>query len=321
MTKPMHTADRVMLLMALIPYLKEHGPTTVNDLAVTFHVEPGILRKLVRFLGVAGVPGETLTYQHEDLFDIDWDALEQDDIVHLTQTVAVDDTPRFSSRETVALMAGLQVLQTVLPEPMRSSAERAAEKLARVEPVTDGSAGLSLSAASPDERITLLASAIAQHKQLRFEYRSVSGDVTERTVDPLTLRQRGDRWYLRAHCHDRNDSRTFLVDGIRSPVVLADDAEHDAKDDEPSRFPSELTSVSAHIRVRPHALHLIADFTPQLGDFDDGGWVRGTVELRHAQTAVRLVQAAPGLVVVDGPDAAREAVRLWAEDAAAAYDE
>lgn len=90
MSSRLTTSDRVMLLMSLVPYLKEHGPTQVSELASMFGVDAPAVRKLVRFLGVAGVPGETQTYQHEDLFDIDWDALEQHDIVSLTQTVAVD---------------------------------------------------------------------------------------------------------------------------------------------------------------------------------------------------------------------------------------
>src|SRR5690606_22997149 len=99
-------------------YLNETGPTSISDLAETFAVEASLLRRLVKFLGVAGVPGETRTYQHEDLFDIDWQALEQDDVVHLTHTVALDDTPRFSSSETAVLIAGLHAVQELLPAPM-----------------------------------------------------------------------------------------------------------------------------------------------------------------------------------------------------------
>src|SRR5690606_24460475 len=97
-------SDRVMLLLALVPYLTEHGDTPLAELASVFEVDAETLRGLIEFLGTAGIPGETSTYQDEDLFDIDWEALDRDDIVRLTRVVAVDDTPRFSASEQAALI-------------------------------------------------------------------------------------------------------------------------------------------------------------------------------------------------------------------------
>ncbi len=321
MTTPIRTADRVMLLMALVPYLREHGPTTVDDLALAFDVAPDLLRKLVRFLGVAGIPGETMTYQHEDLFDLDWDALERDDVVHLTHTVAVDDTPRFSSRETAALIAGLQVLRSVLPEPMRSSAERAAQKLSRVEPIVESAPQLSVSDEVSDDRVRIIAEAIHQRRQLRFTYRALAGSVTDRQVDPLVLHQRGDRWYLRAYCHTRDDRRTFFLDGMSDLMILSEEVTHTASDEDHVLFSPEFGSVTAHLRVRPQAVHLLADFLPNVGEHDAQGWVHCTVELHDPHAAVKLVQSAPGQVMVVAPEPAREAVRRWAEEALAAYEE
>ena len=50
-------------------------------------------------IAVSGVPGDTDSYQHGDLFDIDWDAFEEHDEIVLTNLVAIDDSPRFSARE------------------------------------------------------------------------------------------------------------------------------------------------------------------------------------------------------------------------------
>src|SRR5690606_8932644 len=96
------------------------------------------------FLGTAGVPGETHTYQPEDLFDIDWDAFEQDDIVSLTQTVAIEETPRFSASEYAALIAGLHALQDVLPEADRAVAATTAAKLAQAAPAEHETHGASV---------------------------------------------------------------------------------------------------------------------------------------------------------------------------------
>ena len=50
------------------------------------------------------------------------------------------------------------------------------------------------------------------------------------------------------------------------------------------------------------------------------GWLLAEVDLALPEVAVRLVQAAPGDLVVEEPAEAREAVRLWAERALAQYD-
>ncbi len=76
---------------------------------------PAAIRDAVNLIAVSGLPGDTSSYQHDDLFDIDWDAFEQDDEIVLTNRVAIDDSPRFSAREAAALIASLEYL-AALPE-------------------------------------------------------------------------------------------------------------------------------------------------------------------------------------------------------------
>ncbi len=312
MNRKFTTPDRVMLLMSLVPYLKENGPTPVVDLAQMFAIDPEILRQLIRFLGVAGIPGETQTYQHEDLFDIDWEALEQHDLVSLTQTVAVDDTPRFSSVETAALTAGLHALVPMLPEDLRIVALNTAEKLARVQPVINRNRPVSVSEDAVQVRATEITSAIAGQKRLEFEYRDETGVLTHRTVEPLLLSQSSGTWYLRAYCLDREAQRTFMVDRIRGPRVL----EHSATQVKISTTDPGVgvagTQLTARLRLSRSALQRVADFVPRVIGESGSGWVSAEVDLLHPAVAVRLVQAAPGEIVIEEPPAARAAVRDWA---------
>ncbi|MBK0297402.1 WYL domain-containing protein, partial [Bacillus sp. S34] len=64
------------------------------------------IRRAVELIAVSGVPGETMQYQHGDLFDIAWDDFDQNDMIVLTNLVAIDDSPRLSAREASALIAG-----------------------------------------------------------------------------------------------------------------------------------------------------------------------------------------------------------------------
>ncbi len=113
--QPPKAQDKLAFLLALVPYLMDHDRVSVADAAEHFDVTPEQLREAVRLIAVSGVPGETASYQHGDLFDIAWDDFEDNDQIVLTNMVAIDDSPRFSAREAAALIAGLQYLSS-LPE-------------------------------------------------------------------------------------------------------------------------------------------------------------------------------------------------------------
>lgn len=304
--------DRVLLLLALVPYLREHGPTPVQRLAEVFEVPAELLRGLVRFLGTAGVPGETLSYQHEDLFDIDWDALEQHDVVSLTQTVAVDEAPRFAQTETAALIAGLHALTPLLPAADAQLARRTAAKLS-------GALGgaehrpISVTADPQDPRLPGIVAAIGAGRVLSFEYRDASGAATSRRVEPIALTQESGAWYLRGFCLQREAERTFRVDQMRDLRELAEPV---VPRDAPVQRRAPMTEIVATVSER--ALARISAFSPE-PIATEGDRLRVRVEAWHPGTAVRLVQRAPGDVVIEHPAEAREAVREWAGRALCAY--
>ncbi|PRI12266.1 helix-turn-helix transcriptional regulator [Leucobacter massiliensis] len=313
MHKNVIAPDRVLLLLSLVPYLREHGPTPVAELAAAFGVPAELLRGLVRFLGTAGVPGETLSYQHEDLFDIDWDALERDDVVSLTQTVAVDEAPRFAQTETAALIAGLHALTPVLPPDDAALAQRTAARLGSALGGL-GPQPISVTADAEDERVAAVVAAIAAERVLAFDYRDAEGAVTSRRAEPIQLSQESGAWYLRAYCLDRAAERTFRVEQMSSIRQLGEAATHREAPGEARRAITEIVAL-----VGAGALDRIAGFSPEpIGA--EGERVRVRVEAWHPGTAVRLVQQAPGEVVVEAPASAREAVRSWAEAGLAAAE-
>ncbi len=71
--------------------------------------------------------------------------------------------------------------------------------------------------------LPLVRDAIADERQLAFEYYSASSDrVSERRVDPVRVIATEGHWYLDAWCDTASDLRRFRVDRIRSaePVDL-----------------------------------------------------------------------------------------------------
>jgi len=318
MAEPLLAAERVTLLLAIVPYLRESGPVPVPRLASDFGVEPDDMRDLVRFLGTAGVPGETLSYQHEDLFDIDWDALEQHDLVSLTRTVAVDDTPRFAPSETAALIAGLHALTPVLPAVDATRARSIATRLATaLRPDTDVDSGpaVSITPDAADPSLPVIVAALDAEQAVAFEYRDAAGRRTQRTVDPISLEQEGASWYLRGICRERESVRTFRVEHMRGIRTLAGRPRPTASDVPLVDELFDLIAVVPELLMRE-----LGGFSPERVEPAGEGRVRIRVRAWHPGAAVALATRAPGEIVVEAPAPARDAVRGWVARALAAYD-
>lgn len=321
MPKKLTTPDRVLLLLSLVAYLKKHGQTSVSALAAHFDVDEKLIRKLATFLGTAGIPGETLTYQHEDLFDIDWDALLYRDEVNLVHFVAVEETPRFSSAEIASLIAGVISLRSVLPTDMQQHIESVLSKLHEANATKPESISVSIEDEHEKDILRQIARAIQEARQVTFEYVDANGDFTHRTVDPFTLTQSSNGWYLEGYCHTREAERLFIVDRMRNLTLSHSSQTHDRKSNE-HETPQDQEQdqhTSTLVKYRSEVAHLVADFLPVEMSTDPEGWVTATVELRHPGVAPRLIQRAPGDVVVLAPENARKAVFEWSQRALSHY--
>lgn len=312
----MTSSERLVMLLSLVGFLREREYVAVSEVAQRFGVTDAEVRALVAFLGTAGVPGDTQRYQHEDLFDIDWDALELRDEVRLTQVIAVDDAPRFAPAETAALIAGLHALIPMLPEPDAARAQELAAKLARA---LEGSAAFSLEQDPADPRIAVLFEALREGVRVKFGYRDAAGVATVREVRPLSLSQDGDAWYLRGFCMTRQAERSFrvaqMVDvvlGETDPVVPVE-AEVGAASATGGGY--ELTAT-----VPAECLEALAGFSPRVVGEVAPGRLRVVIHAWHDALALQLMRVAPGRVEIEAPDRPRAAVREWAERALAAYD-
>jgi len=83
--RPVAALDRAALLLQLVPYLLGKGEVPVAEAAADFDVTPDEMRAMVERLTVIGLPGERGYWQlPHDLFDIDWDLLDRDDVIAIT---------------------------------------------------------------------------------------------------------------------------------------------------------------------------------------------------------------------------------------------
>jgi proteasome accessory factor C len=316
------TTEKLMLLLALVPYVLDRGEVSVSEAATQFGKSDQDIRDAIHLIACAGVPGENQAYSHLDLFDIDWDLLENEGRITFWNTVALDHSPRFSAREASALIAGLQYLAAhpsysgradldeVLAKIKRGSTADFAAKIAVSRPVTEG-------------HLPLLNDAITSRVSIDVVYHNKAGESGLRRIDPLVLESRDATWYVRAWCHHRQALRTFRVDSMDS-VTLTDNPQGDHQslidDISPDLFQPSSDDITVTIECQPGALPLIADYLPRgFVPPSETNAVSVDIAFAHYGSLRRLVGASGGLVRVVNPPSAREAVREFAEQALANY--
>jgi proteasome accessory factor C len=317
---PRDARDKLALLLSLIPYLMDHEGTTVEQVARAFDTSAEQIRDAVRLIAVTGVPGESRAYLADDLFDIDWDELEEHDRVVLRHTVAIDDSPRLSAREAAALIAGLQYLSSL---PEHADRDAVASLMAKLEHgTTSGAAQVAVSPEVLDVAVATLRDAVAARTQVEFDYVNARGDSERRTVDPLRVESVNDDWYLRGWCHLREAVRTFRLDrmdALESTGVPI--TEHAAAVVLPERlFQGSPDDLIVSVDVATTAMPLIADFIPDNAPCAvEGDVVHTTVRVAHFRGLGRMVARFAGAVTVTAPAEAVAAVAEWARAGAARY--
>lgn len=126
----------------------------------------------------------------------------------------------FSADEISAVIAGLRVLQTWLPEdPVTSSAllkldqvlpRRLRQRAAATDLATEvlQQPATAITSAS----IGVIADAVAHNSRIAFHYTDQRNESSTRLVEPYRHILRTGRWYLVAFDLDRDDWRTFCID-------------------------------------------------------------------------------------------------------------
>jgi proteasome accessory factor C len=312
--------DKLTFLLSLVPFLMDHDRISVTEVAEHFGMSPEQIRDAVRLIGVSGIPGETASYQHEDLFDISWDDFEDNDQIILTHRVAIDDSPRFSGREAAALIAGLQYLSALPEHADRAAIATLMTKLSRGASAAPSQ--LTVQSTDTDDTLALIRDSVEAGVQLEFDYLNSRGEHERRRVDPLRIESMDADWYLRAWCHLREAVRTFRLDRISHPQVTSEPITHRIDD---VKLPDTLFEGSANdlivtIDVVAAAAPLLADYVPDgATTVEHDGTLRTTVRVSHYHGLKRLIASMPGVAVVVGPPDARRAVEEWAAAGAARY--
>lgn len=317
--KPLIASERVRLYLTLVPYLVERGQVSLAEAAAEFEVTEQEMRAMVEKLTVIGLPGDSGYWQQpHELFDINWDLLDEQDVIEITNDVALRRVPRFTAREAAALIAGLQMVAAV---PEFAGSGVVPGLLAKLsQGAADAPAEVVIATGAVDEVRQVVAGAIHDGVAVSFRYQAPDAAPIMRTVDPTQILITNGQWYLQGWCHLREAMRTFHLERISAPTLTDIAITH--RDD----AVAETTDVTADgddpviVRLPGSLLSLLTGFTP-LGEAAaaEDTEVRASVRLADPRGIKRYAGRLGGRLEVISPVLARTSAREWAAAGLALY--
>ncbi len=316
--------DQVNRLLALVPYLRARESVSVEEAAAAFGVKPATIRRDISVLMFCGLPGLGMG----DLIEVDFDALEGEDVIRLSNADYLARPLRLDSTEAAALVAGLRALLEGSSEDEREVVQRALHK---IEAAAGEAAGV---AAHLDLRVAVdadeqamsarLEGAVQAGRQVRLSHRSpVRDEVTTRVVDPIAVSHASGHGYLDAWDHSVEDRRLFRLDRVVEADVLdvpvTDRSRLEPLDLDEALFRPSPDALLATVRLTPQA-RWVTEYYPieSAADEPDGGL---TITLRVADPAwlVRLLLPLGGTAELVDPADLAEQVREAAREALQHY--
>lgn len=315
--KPLLATDRVRAYLTLVPYLLERGQVSLVEAAREFDVAPDDMRSMIEKLTVIGLPGEGGYWQQpHEMFDINWDLLDEEDVIEITNDVGLRRVPRFTAREAAALLAGLQMVAAV---PAVSGSGLVAGLLAKLaRAAADAPADVVIAPSAVDEVRDIVASALGRGVAVSFRYQAPDAVAMTRTVDPVQVLITNGQWYLQGWCHLREAMRTFHLDRVSGPELTEIPITH-ADSPIPEAFGTSSDVAAVTVQLPDRLVPLLGDFVrPDNAETHDG---QVTVHIRMADPRgiKRVAGRFGGELAVRDPDIARSATREWAEDGLALY--
>jgi proteasome accessory factor C len=316
--------DQVTRLLALVPYLQSRGEISVADAAREFGVTPRVIRRDINVLLFCGLPGLGMG----DLIEVDFEALEGEDVIRLSNADYLARPLRLDTTEAAALVVGLRTLLEGSGDEEREVVERT---LRKVEEAAGEAAGVAAQVTLhvPDDAEEQsvrdqLAGAVAARQQVRLHHRSpVRDEVTERVVEPIALLTQEGHTYLDAWCHRVEDRRLFRLDRVVAAEPLdfpvTEHAAQPPLDLSDGIFRPAPDALLATVRLAPEG-RWVTEYHPveTATEEPDGGL---TVTLRVGDPAwlVRLLLRLGGTATLLDPPELAEQVRATASRALQHY--
>lgn len=200
-------------LVSILVLLLRKERIQAKELAEIFEVSVRTILRDVEAINLAGIP--IVTYQGAnggigiaEGYRIDKSVLTEDDMSTIISTLSGIAGTIPDSRHGVLM----EKLRNIIPSSQLETLDSKVKQLV-----------IDLSPWGGNEKLKDITSsikkAIESHKEIEFTYMDSSGVKTSRKVEPYSLVLKGQKWYLYAWCHIREDFRLFKLSRIRELVT------------------------------------------------------------------------------------------------------
>lgn len=208
-------ADR---LIGVLLFLQRRGQVTATEVAAEFEISERTARRDLDALGMAGFPVYSIQGRGGG-----WRLLG-DARTDLSGLSAAEVRALFllagpSATATGEIRSALRKLASALPDPLRASAETAADAV-----LVDAMGWTSRGGSSrPDPSLLdAVQEVVVERRRAMLDYVDRDGATSRRTIDPLGLVTKGGTWYLIAGTDA--GQRTFRVDRVRGVEPTGEEA-------------------------------------------------------------------------------------------------
>ncbi|MEY4396390.1 MAG: hypothetical protein RLZZ40_146 [Actinomycetota bacterium] len=324
MARPVHDSarDRLNLFLAIVPFVLNRQVTNVTEIAEHFGVKEDRVRDAISAIACDGGANEARLNFDTELFDIDWDAYEDDETVILTVANTLRAPAPFAGRQKAMFLAGLELLR----------AHPHYRRLDALEPLIaklrgDGTSRtvdiFAVSLDASDATANALQDAIDKGVRVTFTYTNNQNQSSERIVEPYRQDVENGQRYLSGYCLTRNEMRTFNLDSMDNLVVTDEKVSERAIDAlalTRSLFEPREDDIQVDVVIDNAALPLIASYR-QPGDKPSvtGESSVVTIPFTYSETAVRMIATLSEVAQIAEPTNVRREVAKFARTALDAY--
>src|SRR5918912_644868 len=211
--RPERFARLVTLAGILIEAAREARRLEVAELCRSLQVNAEELRQDIDVLNVVNFGGGSYVLYAE----VHGDSIEVDPEPYGDNFAR---PARLLPLEAKALVAAIDLIGEHLPEGSLASARQKIVDALGQDPAVEG---LQITTAKGDdsEIARVVSKAIAEHRLLAIEhYKEELDEFTERRIEPYKLMNGQEGWYVHAWDPEKDDTRSFRLDRIRSATAL-----------------------------------------------------------------------------------------------------
>ena len=292
--------DRTARALDLVPYLLEHQGISIPELAEVFGVSEKQINDDLVLIHMCGLPGYTPLELIEMFYE--------DGYVTVSDPQSFDRPRKMNRTEMTSILVSLDLLKSLRTDDIGSEIESLKNKL--LKNVKFDNPIVVVANPQNSKAVEFFEVAITKARLARISYSSGSRDATtERDILPNELYVANGFTYINAWCYTSNGDRTFRLDRVLTfELIESQEAAFDKK-----KSSERVEAVGIELLVSKSARNFVDDNRAIIETFEDGEFIRVTLNPIDREWLIRTIIGFGGLIQVSRPKELAAEVRSRAQ--------